>query len=102
MEHYATDLTLSFGFCFYIPLWLFFNFLISCLALLCLPVCKPKVLGSYAAHSHSQFSLTAEHLLSHSRNLSLIHSLDTFGAKAEPWSLLFELFSSHSRVVWLP
>ena len=31
MEHYATDLTLSFGFGFYFPLWLFFNFLISCL-----------------------------------------------------------------------
>ena len=27
------------------------------------------MLGSYAARSHSQFSLTVEHLLSHSRNL---------------------------------
>ena len=26
MERYATDLTLSLGFCFYFPLWLFFNF----------------------------------------------------------------------------
>ena len=25
MEHYAPDLTLSFGFCFYFPLWLFFT-----------------------------------------------------------------------------
>ena len=45
MERYATDLTLSFGFCFYFPLWLFFNFLISCLALPCLPVCKPEAVG---------------------------------------------------------
>ena len=27
------------------PLWLFFNFIISCLALPCLPVCKPKAVG---------------------------------------------------------
>ena len=27
MERYATDLNVSFGFCFYFPLWLFFNFL---------------------------------------------------------------------------
>ena len=33
MEHYATDLTLSFGFWYYFPLWLFFNFRISCLVL---------------------------------------------------------------------
>ena len=39
MERYATDLTLSFGFCNYFPLWLFFNFLISCLAL-------PRLLAS--------------------------------------------------------
>ena len=45
MERYATDLTLSFGFCFYFPLWLFFNFLISCLALPCPPVCKPEAVG---------------------------------------------------------
>ena len=44
MERYATDLTFcfSFGFCFYFPLWLFSNFLISCLALPCPPVWKPK------------------------------------------------------------
>ena len=45
MERYSTDLTLKFGFCFYFPLWLFFNFIISCLALLCLPVCKPEAVG---------------------------------------------------------
>ena len=45
MERYATDLTLSFGFCFYFPLWLFFNFLISCLALPCPPVCKLEAVG---------------------------------------------------------
>ena len=45
MECYATDLSLSFGFCFYFPLWLFFNFLISCLSLLSPPVCKPKAVG---------------------------------------------------------
>ena len=46
MEHYATDFTLSFGFCFYFPLWLFFNFIISCLTLPCPPVCKPQALGN--------------------------------------------------------
>ena len=45
MEWYATDLTLSFGFCYYFLLWLFFNFLISCLALPCPPVCKPEAVG---------------------------------------------------------
>ena len=33
MEPYATDLTLSFGLCFYLPFWLFFNLLYSCHAL---------------------------------------------------------------------
>ena len=32
---------------FYFPLWLFFNFLISCLALLCLPVCKPEAVRQW-------------------------------------------------------
>ena len=45
MECNATDLTLSFGLCFYFPLWLFFNFFISCLALPCPPVCKPQAIG---------------------------------------------------------
>ena len=35
MKPYAIDLTLSFGFCYYFTLWLFFKFLISCLALPC-------------------------------------------------------------------
>ena len=45
MECYATYLNLSFGFCFCFPVWLFFNFLISCLAILCPPVCKPEAIG---------------------------------------------------------
>ena len=62
MERYATDLSPSFGFCFYFPLWLFFNFLISCLALPCPPVCKPEALCLCvcdSSHSHS-LSLSSE------------------------------------------